>query len=52
MILAIIIVIIILIVIYFKTSNNFVIGKFKDNNVIVFGVKGSGKDISVSYKKA
>lgn len=30
---------------YFKKNNDFLVSKFKDNNTIVFGAKGTGKDL-------
>lgn len=41
----ILIVIILIIMLYFKRNNAYIKNKFIDNNTIIFGVKGSGKDL-------
>ena len=44
-IIIILLIIVLLIILYFKRNNAFIKNKFIDNNTIIFGVKGSGKDL-------
>lgn len=42
---ALLLIALLLVLFYFYRNNNFVANKFANNNVITFGVKGSGKDL-------